>query len=129
MERIAPAVLTVLLLLGAAGCASSGNSAGPRDPNRITPAEIESSDVTGSAYGLVEKLRPLWLRRRGRHSLVGESSIWVYVDGTRVGAPESLDQISAMDVASLEFLDAAKATNRYGAGHDHGVISVRRKRR
>ena len=129
MKRLALTTLTVLLLLSPAGCTSSEKSSDRRDPARITQAEVAAFGTAGSAYSLVERLRPLWLRRRGRHSFVDESSIWVYVDGTRVGPPEALDQIDVMNVASMAFFGAAEATRRYGAGHDHGAIFVRMKNR
>lgn len=124
MVRIASITLLAALIALIAGCASTGvNTQGDR--SRITPEEVqEVASSTNTVYALVQRLRPHWLRKRGRSSIENPSDILVYVDGSRYGTPQDLRNINAENVASLEFLNAAEATNRYGTGHDHGAILV-----
>lgn len=125
MVRIASITLLAVLI---AGCASTGEGT-QGDRSRITPEEVqEAASSTTTAYALVQRLRPHWLRKRGRSSIENPSDIRVYMNGSRYGStPQDLRNINAENVASLEFLNAAQATNRYGTGHDHGVILVSTK--
>ncbi|PSQ80596.1 MAG: hypothetical protein BRD40_04235 [Bacteroidetes bacterium QS_1_65_9] len=119
-------LLSAMLLLPAgAGCISSGaqRSSGG-DPDVITRKQIQEAEATSTAYALVQRLRPHWLRKRGSQSISNPGSILVYVDGSRSGAPSSLRNVQAINVKSIEFLGASEATTQYGTGHEHGVIEV-----
>jgi len=118
-----------LLLLAGAGCISSGaaqRSSGG-DPDVITQKQIQEAGAASTAYALVQRLRPHWLRKRGRQSINNPGSILVYIDGSRSGAPSSLRNVQVINVKSIEFLGASEATTQYGAGHEHGVIEVNTK--
>lgn len=122
MVRIASIALLAALI---AGCASTGQSTQNGNRDLITSEEVaEASNSTNTAYALVQRLRPHWLRKRGRHSIENPGYIRVYVDGSRYGTPQDLRNLNVENVASLRFLNAAQATNRYGTGHDHGAILV-----
>lgn len=131
-RRTAPlwVLLATILGIGLFGCGSTdGTRRGPSDRNRITTEQVrEVAPRHSTAYGIVENLRPLWLRKRGRTSVTNEGDIAVYVDGSRFGTPASLRNISAFSVDSMRFLPPAEATNRYGTGHVHGIIMVYTKR-
>jgi hypothetical protein len=116
--------------IGLAGCGSTdGTRRAPGDRNQITAEQVrEAAPQHSTAYGMVESLRPLWLRKRGRSSVTNEGDIAVYVDGSRYGTPASLRNIAAFSVDSMRFLPPAEATNRYGTGHVHGIIMVYTKR-
>ena len=115
-----PTVLAVAALL-LTGCAA-GQSGAPRvDPDRISRVEIEEAGPS-SAYDLIRKLRPLWLNKRGNTSFTQDTDVWVYLDGTRVGEREMLRGVRTDNLESLEFMDARRATNRYGPGHMNGAI-------
>lgn len=117
------AALVLCLALGA--CAGAGTTGGPRlNATLITRAEIDEAGPS-SAYDLVQKLRPIWLRKRGNTSVSQETDVVVYFDGVRMGEREALREISSTNVESLEFLDARRATARYGEGHVAGAILVR----
>ncbi|HEX2093069.1 MAG TPA: TonB-dependent receptor plug domain-containing protein [Longimicrobiaceae bacterium] len=58
---------------------------------------------------------------------LGPQEIFVYVDGVRFGNQETLRTLTVSDVASLEFLDASSATQRWGTGHPNGAIVVNRR--
>lgn len=118
-----PTLLAVAALVLTA-CAA-GPSGSPRlDSNRISRAEIEQAGPS-SAYNLIQKLRPIWLRKRGQTSFTQEGDVSVYLDGTRMGERDSLRSVSTDTLESLEFMDARRATNRFGSGHVNGAILLR----
>lgn len=124
MQKPAWAMLAVLVL----GACATGAPGGERiDPNLITRAEIDEAGPS-SAYDLVQKLRPVWLRERGAVSFTDETDVAVYLDGGRVGGREELRSIHTHNIETLEFLDARRANNRFGSGHVNGAILVRTRR-
>jgi len=115
-----PTALALAALLFTA-CAA-GQSGSPRiNPDRISRVEIEEAGPS-SAYDLIQKLRPIWLRKRGNTSFTQDTDLWVYVDGTRLGERDSLRGVRTENLESLEFMDARRATNRFGPGHMNGAI-------
>jgi hypothetical protein len=133
------------VLAGAAGCASSGTAGqapdpqttagslrAPRerkDPNVITEAELASRS-TLTARQAIEQLRPQFLRTRGTTTLGNAQTsdvIWVYVDGTRMGTLEVLNNIGVHEIREIRYLSPSEATNRYGTGHVQGAIVITRK--
>lgn len=122
--RIVLSVLAIVVF--ASACASSGQQRTRRDRERISRQEIQEEGPFNNAYQIVQRLRPLWLRKRGNSSIdpQREGEILVYLDDQRYGGPESLRTITAENVGSIRFLDPGKATMRYGSGHVHGVIRV-----
>ena len=127
MRRL-PRVLVLALSLAAAACARSTDGSLPARGSRnavITEEEITRSGAA-TAYDLVSGLRPMWLVPRGRHSAQNPAGdvIWVYVSSTRLGAPESLQQLAAADVGSIRYYDAGAANYRFGTGHLNGAIQV-----
>jgi hypothetical protein len=117
--------LFVLLLLFPACAPPAGDAAERSRRGAITLSEIEGARVSGSAYDLVQNLRPEWLVLRGTQSMGGDGGIAIYVNDQRVGYGNgTLRGISAQDVRRMERLDARIATNRYGGGHLHGAILI-----
>lgn len=105
----------------------------PSRPARIADrgqSIILSDEIAGTgaatAYDAVRLLRPFWLVARGNSVMgrEGEDMIVVYLDGSRLGGIEALRQVSARNVGSIEYLDSAAATLRWGAGHLHGAILI-----
>lgn len=124
MWKPIPAIIAALALTA---CAAASSESPRFSPDRITRAEIEEAGPS-SAYDLVQKLRPLWLRNRGSTSFTQESDVVVYVDGTRSGGRDELRAIITDTVESLEYYDARRATSRFGPGHVDGAILVRMRR-
>lgn len=114
------AALVLALALGA--CAAKAPGSPRPNPNLITRAEIEQEGPS-SAYDLVQKLRPTWLLERNR-SFSQATQVVVYLDGTRLGGPDELRNLSTTDLEKLEYLDERRATARFGAGHVNGAILV-----
>ena len=106
--------------------ASDAERSGSGD--RITESEL--SDINAvDAYGVVEQLRPQWLRSRGAMSLrlgVGELPL-VYVDEMPYGDLPTLQTIPIIEIAEIRYINARDATTRWGTGVAGGVIEVIRK--
>lgn len=137
------AVVVSLTLVGAQATAEAqSTSQRARDRNTLTAAEIEGSN-SASVFQLVQQKRPRWLSPRGSSTfrtqtgtdMLGQPyekpadpEIAVYVDDVRNGTQEVLRSMPPHTVESMEYLDAASATQRFGTNHEHGAILVRRKR-
>jgi hypothetical protein len=90
--------------------------------------EIRGVQVA-TAYQIVARLRPEWLRRRGRASVRDPTAgaVIVYLNGMREGGVRALDVIGAETVLEMEYLNGQEATTRFGTGHGGGVILVRQR--
>ena len=121
---LAPLAL-VAVLIGLGGCGTSTEGvASPSDRNYITPDEVTEVTTVQNAYLLVQRLRPLWLRERGKKSILFDQGIIVYEGRMLFGNVESLQYIPAIDVHSVRFLPPDRANLVYGVGHPHGAIVV-----
>ena len=125
--------------VGPAGLLPTGGR-GERD--RISMQEISESGAS-NAYQLVQSLRPNWLVTRGTQRMTeqgvltgtaeapvarpGLPQIMAYLGQAQLGGAEQLQKIPAVEVESIEWLSAADATLRFGAGHTHGAILVQTK--
>jgi len=125
-------------LLVASGCATahttpSGNASASsaavraatakRNAKVILSDEIRAS-AAGTAYELVQSLRPTWLNKRGPQSLQNEGDIHVYIGETRMGDSDALREIAAASISSIRYLDAKEANYKFGQGHPYGAIVI-----
>jgi hypothetical protein len=109
------------------GCASTtGRSTGVR-PSRdvILRDELARASAT-NAYEAVEKLRPQFLRGRGRASIMvqGTEAPGVIVDDRPYGRAAQLRDIDVRLVQEIRFISAAEAQQKYGMGFSGGAIVV-----
>jgi hypothetical protein len=112
------------------GCASSGGSSSQTvggDQSLLTSAELDQQDWR-NCYEAVETLRPFWLIKRGARDLADAGQIWVYEGSVRLGGVETLRGINASNVVAMHFLSASSAQQRWGPGHEHGVILLETRR-
>jgi hypothetical protein len=124
MSRFSRFGLTLMLWLGCSPLQGGGESNNVRaDRNVITLPEVQAARVD-NAYELVRTLHPMWLRKRGSHSIKYDGDIVVYLDNARLGGPEALRQIETISITSIRYYDPGAANYRFGSGHDHGVIQV-----
>ena len=117
-------VLTVTLALFA--CSSGPTSSGSRaNRNLISTEEIAEQPIT-TAYDLVQRLRPGWLRNRGPSSIAGggPSLPLVYIDEVRSGSLEALNRVSTQIIREIQFINGRDATTKWGLDHGGGVIMV-----
>jgi hypothetical protein len=97
----------------------------------IAREELKTASYT-NAFDAVSQLRPNWLaaaRQRSpteREAAGAAGVLVVYMDGTRLGALETLRLIPLSDVGEIVYYDAREATNLFGTGHPAGAINVKR---
>ena len=100
------------------------------DAQTITESEIVASNAI-NAYEVIVKLRNNFLSYRGETNLYtsrSRSMPTVYVDDQRYGEITVLENIPALQVASIRLYRAWEATTRYGTGNMSGVIAVTTRR-
>ncbi len=106
----------------------------------ISADEIQRSGINGTAYDVVFTLRRNWLNTRGvelsetpgvilddkggGQVLPADPTLMVYLDNVRLGDMAQLHTIPAASMLAVRYYDAAQATQRWGAGHNHGAIQV-----
>lgn len=101
-----------------------------RQATLITAAEIGPiRHEMPTAYELIQRLRPQFLRSRGTTSLGGSAgsskpTALVVVDGSPRGDLSALRQVSAMSIEEIRYLSAADASIRFGTGYTGGAILV-----
>lgn len=121
--------LTVAIpLLASLACASGAPMTGSRPAGSrslITREELaETPRLT--AFEVIQRLRPTWLRYRGQSVLTGpeREGLRVYLDGAFYGDADALRQVTVDTVQEIRFLDSRQATLRYGTGHTVGAIVI-----
>ena len=119
--------LGVFLVLAVACSSATGQRRATRQQGIITTQEIDAARYR-SAFVVVEALRPLWVRPRGRTSFRARESVKVYLDDSLLGEPDQLKQITTNSIASIRFVDSNEATMRWGLDHGHGAIVVSTRR-
>lgn len=119
--KIIPVALAVALTFGACATTSGGGSS--RNTSILTREEIVEAGQM-DALQLVRSERPQWLFRRGARTMSGDTDIVVYLDGARLGGPETLVQIAAITVERMRHYSEREAQYRWGVGHLHGAIEV-----
>ena len=116
LQFAAPVVAAVVL----SSCAPQANT-------RLTPqrsftqfSETQISAVRPiTAYDAVLRLRPTALNPAGGRAFQPS----VYLDGLRLGGPEELNHISAIDIVGIEFLTPIETAAKYGpTGRSGGAI-------
>jgi hypothetical protein len=114
--QFAAPVVAVLVL----SCAPPANT-------RLTPqrsfthfSEMDISAVRPiTAYDAVLRLRPTALNPAGGRSFLPS----VYLDGLRLGGPDELNRLSAVDIIGIEFLTPIEAAAKFGpTGRNGGAI-------
>jgi outer membrane receptor for ferrienterochelin and colicin len=108
-------------------CASTGAGPGThRDANVLTQEEIDASHEA-YLYEAIAKMRPLFLKSRGRSTIssVPNDYATVFLDGQRYGSLNSLRTIVASSVYDARYLSGTDAVTRYGMQYGGGVIEVR----
>jgi hypothetical protein len=120
----------VLTLAAALACASSGTAGTGvrRDPNLITEQEIATS-AESNVYDVVSRLRPMFLKTRGRSTINSGGSEYasVFLDGQYFGELGSMRNIVATQIHEIRYLSGPDAVSRYGMRYGSGAVDVRSK--
>jgi hypothetical protein len=123
-------VLTASALLMSA-CSSATTATGDSPTQKrstITTEEIQKISNPGwSAYDLISRVRPEWLRARNPQTLREPDPIYpiIYLDDIENGEIESLKDITISRVASVQYITAYDTTARFGKTYVGGAIMVR----
>jgi hypothetical protein len=115
VRRLAPLFLLLLVAACASGRSTGGEGA---DRNVLEGAELENS-LHANAYVLIQALRPHWLEVRGGS---GRMVKRVYLDEMYLGGVALLRQLSTVSIEQIQYFDGPAATQRWGVGHDCGVV-------
>ncbi len=94
----------------------------------ITAVEIEArAPDAKTAYDVVQRLRPQFLRTRASGSIQNKNPVpvQVYVDGSLRGTVYVLRELISQGVIDITYLNGSDATTRFGTGHENGAIIVR----
>jgi len=98
----------------------------PTRANIVAIDEIQSVEAGFTALEAVRRLRPEFLRRHVT-PMPGDREggfAVVYLDGTRLGGPETLATISAASVIEIRYLRSTSAVEQLGRNHRGGAILV-----
>jgi hypothetical protein len=109
------------VLLSAACVGQRPSDAAPHNPNLLTRAELATYTTADLA---VQTLRPAWLRQRSAGGFLSSGQVWVYRDGMRFGGVATLRSINTVEIESIQYVDGIAASQRWGLGHENGVIHV-----
>jgi outer membrane cobalamin receptor len=127
-----PSGLLVLTLLGATlGCGAARRSGdATTSSTRPSSSVITRSEIVASGLmtmqEVIERLRPHFLRSRGRSSIMRTSSdqVEVYLDDVYGGNTSVLRNIDATTVQQVEFVSGPETGFRFGRNHSAGVIHI-----
>lgn len=96
--------------------------------NLITREEIkERAPDAKTAYDVVQRLRPQFLRTRPSGSVQSQATvpIKVYVDGSARAGLLALREIQSINVVEIVYLSGPDATMEFGREHENGAIKVK----
>ena len=121
---------SIVAAAAAFACASggAGGTSGARhDSNLITADEIVASHET-NAFDVISRLRPLFLRTRGRSSLsAGTNSsdyATVFLDNQMYGDLNTLKNINAEQIRQIRWYSGPDAVQKFGMQYGAGVIAI-----
>jgi hypothetical protein len=120
MRRFTWAALVLLLT----ACAAQSRSNVGTNSRTLLDSEEMLRAGFPDVYATVQSLRPQWLHRRGRTSLRSTEEVKVYLDGSLLGGPDHLKQITTRSISSVRYLDGLEASQRWGFDHGMGAIMV-----
>lgn len=123
-------VLALHLAISACGSGPAPSAGLGLRRTLLTAEEIATAKGGAwTAYDVISRLRPEFLRSRGRSSLTTSdpATAVVYVDEIRFGELNSLKTITADQILLIEYINAADATTRFGTDHTGGAILITTK--
>jgi hypothetical protein len=97
-----------------------------RQANVITQTEVQAS-FESNAYDVVSKLRPMFLKTRGRSTVQGQSQEYasVFLDDQFFGDLNSLKNIAATQIQEIRYYPGTEVATKFGMQYGAGVIAVR----
>ncbi len=116
-------VVAVVMVLTLGACSSAGTGTARSSSSVLTAEELETVAEL-NCYEAVQRLRPSWLRTRGRVSMASQQGIRLYIDGIHRGYVSELVSIRANAIERMRFLSGREATARFGTNHTDGAVLV-----
>jgi hypothetical protein len=114
-------MLPILTVLSACSANSGAGGARP-DLNVLTSEQVVRYQ---NALQAVQTMRSQWLRGRAPGDLDSPGGdVKVYRDGIRMGGVETLQSMPTDGIAYIRFYNGIQASQRWGLGHENGVIFV-----
>jgi hypothetical protein len=126
--------LMLLAISVVIGCtpSTSAKSGGPGPDSRtLKLEEIERSQMSGTAYDVISRLRPSFLTGRGEVTVMGTAESKfpsVYLDGVLYGDINSLRNLDGSHIAEVRMYQAWEAQTKFGTGNNSGVIAITTRR-
>jgi len=125
-------LIATALLSVAVGCASTGGSPAARQNQNVISSEEITASAAPTAYDVIQKLRPNFLRTRGAvhgapvggNNMIETVDLVVYLNENRLGGSDQLRQISTTDIREIRYFSASEATTKWGTGHSAGAIQI-----
>jgi hypothetical protein len=118
-------------LVAAAACASppAPEAAQPTNRTMITDAEIPTTG-TESAYDLIQRIRPEYLRPRPTQTYMGAKSNEapppaLVFNGQRLGDVGDLRQVPAPSLSYVRYYSIEEGKRKFGMQYGGGVIEIR----
>ncbi len=121
-----PLFFSVLMAVALTACSTTNSTTSHNRHGWIKQEEIQKQ-LAANAYELIRKLRPHWLRSRGRRSIhFDEEASYpkVYVNEFCNGDINSLDAISTEYIKEISYITAGAASARFGLNHASGAILI-----
>ena len=132
MKRTLTHFASASLLFLVAACAAPQRTAGPATSTSRTVLSTEEMQKAGypDVFTTIQTLRPQWLQLRGstRFRNNPPAQIKVYLDGSLLGGPELMKQITTKSIYDARYLDGIEASQRWGLDHDMGAIVITTRR-
>ena len=88
---------------------------------------MERAPDAKTAYDIIQRLRPQFLRTRPSGSMQNKNPvpIKVYVDGSFRGGTYILRELISHGIIDITYFNGSDATTRFGSDHENGAIVVR----
>jgi hypothetical protein len=124
--------ITLLLVIATSACASAPRPNGDA-PSGGSRAVIAESDLAASgaesAYDVVQRLRPEFLRTKPSESTLGTGAIVapplaLIAHGQRVGALDDLHRIPAQSLSRMRYYNVEEGKRTFGMQYTGGVIEL-----
>jgi hypothetical protein len=121
--------LSILVVAAAMACAPAAttNPTGVRrQANVITQPEVQAS-FESNAYDVVNKLRPMFLKTRGRTTVQGQAQEYasVFLDDQYFGDLNSLRNIAATQIQEIRYYPGTEVATKFGMQYGAGLIAVK----
>src|SRR5215208_484137 len=107
--------LAVAASMSCASTAATTSTGTRRDANVITQQEIQAISAS-TAYDVISRLRPNFLRSRGRSTVNTAANDYavVFLDSQRFGGLSSLRTITSDQIREIRFIPGTAAVTKYG---------------